>query len=189
MDEYTFVDLIIDPETPGLESLIGKEVYCNDVPLACLAHANEHHGAGILREIRHESADYPFRVEIPEGGIFGFVCIIPKKEESEPEHVPFKSKEEFVEKYMQIKEGVAFGPFEDNLLQCGIWLKERGQESNVYCMVTEIWDDGVVIGDDKMMTTRVTSDKYFTINGTTTWSELFENYTFLGGSPCGKEKK
>ena len=181
MDEYTFVDLIIDPETPGLESLIGKEVYCNDVPLACLAHANEHHGAGILREIRHESADYPFRVEIPEGGIFGFVCIIPKKEESEPEHVPFKSKEEFVEKYMQIKEGVAFGPFEDSLLQCGMWLKERGQGSDVYCMVTEIRDYGVSVGQEEVFLSEGTASTDFT-----SWQELYMEYTFLDGSLCRK---
>ena len=181
MNEYTFADLIINPKTPNLESLIGKEVYCNDVPLACLDHANEHRGAGILREVCRESADYPFRVEIPEGGIFGFVCIIPKKEESEPEYVPFESKEEFVEKYTQIKAGVAFGPFEDSLLQCGIWLKERGQESDVYCMVTEIWKEGVSVGQEEVFLTEGTVSTDFT-----SWRELCMEYTFLDGSPCGK---
>ena len=189
MNEYVFEELIINPKTPGLESLIGKEVYCNDVPLACLDHANEHRGAGILREVRHESADYPFRVEIPEGGIFGFVCIIPKKEESEPEYVPFKSKEEFVEKYMQIKEGVAFGPFEDSLLQCGMWLKERGQESDVYCMVTEIWNDGVALGHSKICTVQNTSGEYSTVIEITSWKDLYKGFTFLDGSPCGNLKE
>ena len=36
MDEYTFKDLIIDPETSGLENLIGKEVYFDDVPIHCI---------------------------------------------------------------------------------------------------------------------------------------------------------
>lgn len=171
MDEYTFVDLIINPETPGLESLIGKEVYCNDVPLACLDHANEHRGAGILREVRRESTDYPFRVEIPGGGIFGFVCIIPKKEESEPEYVPFESKEEFVEKYMQIKEGVAFGPFEDSLLQCGMWLQDKEMEAR--WMVTGMWNDGVILGSNQSVIT---------------WDELLKDYIFLDGAPCGRLK-
>lgn len=184
MNEYVFEDLIINPKTPNLESLIGKEVYCNDVPLACLDHANEHRGAGILREVRLESADYPFRVEIPEGGIFGFVCIIPKKEESEPKYVPFKSKEEFVEKYMQIKEGVAFGPFEDSLLQCGMWLKEKDADYALF-MVTEIWSCGVVFSGD-MKTTEELDGEDFTINEATTWEKLLMLYTFLDGSPCGK---
>ena len=184
MDEYTFVDLIINPETPGLESLIGKEVYCNDVPINCIKYANEHRGAGILREVRHESTDYPFRVEIPEGGILGFVCIIPKKEESEPEYVPFESKEEFVEKYMQIKEGVAFGPFEDSLLQCGMWLK--GKESGAYYMVTEIWGCGVVISSSDMKTVRIGEDKYYTVNRVIHWKNLLQYFTFLDGSLCGK---
>lgn len=186
MNEYVFEDLIINPKTPNLESLIGKEVYCNDVPLACLDHANEHRGAGILREVRLESADYPFRVEIPEGGIFGFVCIIPKKEESEPEYVSFESKEEFVEKYMQIREGVAFGLFEDSLLQCGMWLKERGRESDVYCMVTEIWNDGVALGRSKTYNVQNISGEYSTVIETTSWEDLYKGFTFLDGSPCGK---
>ena len=184
MDEYTFENLIINPETPSLESLVGKEVYCNDVPLACLDHANEHRGAGILREVRYESTDYPFRVEIPEGGILGFVCIIPKKRESEPEYVPFESKEEFVEKYVQIKEGVAFGPFEDSLLQCGMWLK--GKESGAYYMVTEIWGCGVVISSSDMKTVKIGEDKYYTVNRVIHWKNLLQYFTFLDDSPCGK---
>lgn len=184
MNEYVFEDLIMNPKSPGLESLIGKEVYCNDVPLACLDHANEHRGAGILREVRRESTDYPFRVEIPEGGILGFVCIIPKKEESEPEYVPFESKEEFVEKYMQIKEGVAFGPFEDSLLQCGMWLK--GKESGAYYMVTEIWGCGVVISSSDMKTVKIGEDKYYTVNRVIHWKNLLQYFTFLDGSPCGR---
>ena len=41
MDKYTRENLIIDPETQGLEDVIGKEVYANDVPLYCLKCANE----------------------------------------------------------------------------------------------------------------------------------------------------
>ena len=173
MNEYVFEDLIINPKTPNLENLIGKEVYCNDVPLACLDHANEHRGAGILREVRHESADYPFRVEIPEGGIFGFVCIIPKKEESEPEYVPFESKEEFVERYKEVMEVVEFDSFEDNLFQCGMWLKHADDDPNksVYRLVSLIKDAGV----------RISEWGFFD------WGDLLlAGSLFLDDTPCGK---
>ena len=183
MDKYTFEDLIINPKIPNLEGLIGKEVYCNDVPLACLDHANEHRGTGILREVRRESTDYPFRVEIPEGGILGFVCIIPKKEESEPKYVPFENAEEFLDAYYHNEISNLDGIYH-YLATRGIWLEDKGEDA--YYMVAEIWDDGVVLGDSKMETTKASSGKYFTINGSTTWDELFENYAFLDGSLCGK---
>lgn len=36
MNRYVFEDLVMNPETPGLEGLIGKEVYFCTVPLDCL---------------------------------------------------------------------------------------------------------------------------------------------------------
>ena len=98
MDEYTFESLIINPKTPGLEDLIGKEVYANDAPLYCLKCANENLQVSILREIRKDDF-FPFRVEDPDGRILGFDCIIPKKEESKPEYIPFKNQEEFLSYY------------------------------------------------------------------------------------------
>ena len=54
MDEYTFENLIINPEAPGLEDLIGKEVYFNDVPIYCIKQANENYQIGILMDVRKE---------------------------------------------------------------------------------------------------------------------------------------
>ena len=169
MNEYVFEDLIMNPKSPGLENLIGKEVYCNDVPLACLDHANEHRGVGILREVRRESTDYPFRVEIPEGGILGFVCIIPKKEESEPEYVPFESKEEFLEAFD------AHTCLNENskekavLYRYGMWVRQKDDFSAH--QVISIFFGGVHNGD---------------YADDTTWAELLEEYEFLDGTPCGK---
>ena len=39
MNKYVFEDLIMNPETPDLEGLIGKEVYSDNTPLACLQRA------------------------------------------------------------------------------------------------------------------------------------------------------
>ena len=173
MAEYVFEELIINPKKPGLESLIGKEVYCNDVPLACLDHANEHRRAGILREVREDSTDYPFRVETPEGEVLGFVCIIPKKNEPKPEYAPFESMEEFVKKYEEVRDIVAFGSFEDSLLRCGLWLKtyDFNTKKPMYAHVSRITCEGIQISDDFFIT----------------WEDLLlQGFLFLNDSPCGK---
>ena len=182
MSEYTFADLIVNPETPGLESLVGKEVYFNDVPTFCIRNANDDYMVGILMGI-HKEESAPFYVETPSGCMLNYACIIPKKEESEPKYVPFENAEEFLDAYYHNEISNLDGIYH-YLATRGIWLEDKGEDA--YYMVAEIWDDGVVLGDNKMETTKASSDKYFTINSTTTWGELFENYTFLGGSPCGK---
>lgn len=187
MDKYTCKNLIIDPETQGLEDIIGKEVYANDAPLYCLKCANENLQVGILREIRKNDF-FPFRVEDPDGRILGFDCIIVKKEEPKPEFIPFKSAEEFTDAYDSANYSIKTGTMANRLLNYGgIWLK--GKDSRAYYMVTEIWDCGLVIDDINMKTTKIEEDLYFTVNGVTHWDELFENYAFLDGSPCGKPKE
>ena len=81
MNKYVFEDLIMNPETPDLEGLIGKEVYSDNTPLDCLRRANKDYEIGILREIRKDLI-CPFFVEVPNGMIINYACIIPKKEES-----------------------------------------------------------------------------------------------------------
>lgn len=163
MDEYVFEDLIMNPETPNLERLIGKEVYFSNVPLCCIQWANTNCEVGILKEIDKDDG-FPFRVETPHEDIRGFVCIIPKKEELKPEYIPFQDGREFFNSYLSVESRLEK---EDYFLSNhGIWLKDK--TSKAYYMVTKIWD----IGDD--------SDEI-------SWKELLEYYTFLDGSPCGKE--
>ena len=179
MAEYVFEDLIINPKKPGLESLIGKEVYCNDVPLACLDHANEHRRAGILREIREESTDYPFRVETPEGDILGFVCIIPKKNEPKPEFVPFKSADEFIDEYDNANYSISSGTLENKLLNYGgVWLKSK--KDNSLCMVAGVSNSGLVVCDKE----RTTSEP-IEYNVKMSWAEILADFLFLDGTPCG----
>ena len=113
--------------------------------------------------------------------------VLEKAEKPESQYVPFESKEEFVRRYTEVKEGADFDTFEDNLFQCGMWLKDK--ETGSFFMVTEIWDDGVIVTDRKMKTTKVRDDEYFTINESTTWKELLRDYCFIDGAPCGKESK
>ena len=166
MAEYTFENLIMNPETPGLESLIGKKVYSGTAPLDCLKRANKDYEVGILREIRKDCL-CPFLVEVPNGMIFNYVCIIPKKEEPK-KYVPFENGQEFFNSYLSVESRLEK---EDYFLSNhGIWLMDC--ENGDYFLVTEIWGDGVVLGSNQT---------------TTHWDDLLEDFIFLDGSPCGKE--
>lgn len=67
----------------------------------------------------------------------------------------------------------------------GIWLKHN----DAFLLVVEIWDRGVVVGNGKMETMNIGEDKYLTTNFITDWHELYDKYTFIDGTPCGKEVK
>ena len=171
MDEYTFENLIINPETPGLESIIGKEVYFSDVPIYCIDRANKNYNAGILREVRENYA-VPFLIETSSGCMLNYACIIPKKEESKPKYVPFENQKEFVRAYQKFRESIKYDTFENNLADYGIWVKNK---NGISCaMVLEIWDEGVALGGE-------TQSIY--------WRDLFEYYTFPDSSPCGNLKE
>ena len=179
MDEYTFKDLIIDPETSGLENLIGKEVYFDDVPIHCIKWANEDYEVGILKDVRKDNPA-PFFVETSSGCVLNYPCIIPKKEEPKPEYVPFKNAEEFLDAYYHNETENLDGVYH-YLATRGIWLKDKGAKVAVYCMVTKVWDSGLVICAEKMGT-----DGIIELNNIISWSELYESFTFLGGAPCGR---
>ncbi len=182
MAGYTYEDIIMDPEDPRLEGAIGKVCYFGDYPIGVLDNARNDLPESLfrLKSIDKKSV-YPF---LPDGYEAEWALIIIKKEEPKPKYVPFESVEEFVERYMEVKRGVKSNSFEDNLLQCGMGLKERGREYDVFCLVTELWDYGVVIGEEKMVIRENSVH-----NNTTSWRELYDKYVFIDGSPCGKEVK
>ena len=166
MIEYGFEDIIINPEDPRLEGAIGKECYLSDYPKEALDNA------------RNDSMKYRL-VRIDEKEICPFVdheyednwsIVIIKKEEPKPKYVPFESKGEFIESYMDNRSN---HEYLDHQISClgGIWLKDKDIEG-VFYIVTEMWRDGVVLGSDQ---------------STTKWDDLLYGYTFIDGSPCGKE--
>ena len=179
---YTYEDIIIDPTKEGIGSLIGKEVYFHDSPSRCLWHANEKAASnlGVLVKI---DKDYlsPFVIE-KDGYTDEFACIIEKKEEPKPKpkYVPFENITEFLDAYRNapgcLNEEACY------LSKNGLWLKDN--EIDAYCMVTEIWDMGIVIGNKT-----ITIGETTIFNDITSWDELLEDCTFLDGSPCGKEVK
>ena len=158
MTEYTYKDIIIDPTSEEAKNAIGKKCYMYDSPTMLLKMANSDDDARTLESI--DESDYPFNDKE-----FGseWTCIIVKKEEPK-KYVPFENGQEFFNSYLSVESRLEK---EDYFLSNhGIWLKDK--TSKAYYMVTKIWD----IGDD--------SDEI-------SWKELLEYYTFLDGSPCGKE--
>ena len=182
MAEYTYEDIIMDPEDPRLEGAIGKECYFSDYPKKLLDSARNNSSGYLdcMTNIIKEGV-CPF---VDKKG-YGRTLIIIKKEEPK-KYVPFETLDEFIESYKKAEERIDCSNIEGYIASCGMWLKDTDRD--VYCLVTEIWNYGVVVGDSNMNTTK-DGDEYFTFNGVTEWKKLFMEYTFLDGSPCGKEVK
>lgn len=168
MVEYTYEDIIMDPEDPRLEGAIGKECYFENIPKVILRNArgsDSSFGLFYLKEI-NKTESFPFVDE--NGDDHPFIII--KKEEPKPKYVPFKSITEFLDAYKNLKGCIT----EEELFLYirGIWFKDKF--SKAYCMVAKIEDMGVFVVNylDRIP-----------------WEKLLEYYTFLDGSPCGKEVK
>ena len=163
MIEYTFADIIMDPEDPRLEGAIGKECYLSDFPKIALDVARNNSTIDRLKRIAKEET-CPFVNEEEESN---WAVIIIKKEEQKSKYVPFQDGREFFNSYLSVENRLEK---EDHFLSNhGIWLKRR--ESDDLFMVVDIWDDGVVIGSNQF---------------TTSWNDLSNDYTFLDSSPCGR---
>lgn len=176
MAEYTYKDIIIDPNSEEAKNAVGKICYFSNSP------------RNILSDIYRKSAVEGILTNMDDGyfevdneGYWD--CIILKKEEPKPQYVPFKSKEEFIEAY-HYHDNSKYSETDDILLNYGMWLWSEVDGSRK--LVTEIWNAGVVIGDDKM---RITNEEGHidVFNDTTSWVKLFSEYRFLDGSHCGKE--
>ena len=167
MAEYTYEDIIMDPEDPRLEGAIGKECFFSEYPKRLLNSAknNSPEYLDCLTDIRKEAAC----TFVDKNGS-GWILIIIKKEEPKPEYIPFQDGREFFNSYLSVESRLEK---EDYFLSNhGIWLMDC--ENGDYFLVTEIWGDGVVLGSNQT---------------TTHWDDLLEEFIFLDGSPCGKESK
>ena len=162
MAEYTYKDIIIDPNSEEAKNAVGKICYFSDSPRTLLSEIDcKRPVEGILTNMD----DGYF--EVDNEGYWD--CIILKKEEPKPKYVPFKSIEEFVERYTEVKEGTEFGTFEDNLLQCGMWIKSKDDDD--LSQVTVIREYGICID---------------TISTIVLWKNLLDDFEFIDGTPCGK---
>ena len=168
MAEYTYEDIIMDPDDPRLEGAIGKECYFSDYPKKLLNSAiyNLPEYLDCLTDIRKE-------------GVCTFVdkkgtkwaSIIIKKEEPK-KYVPFESKEEFIRTFDNHTTNLDIVSTEYALLRYGMWIKTIYSEKVFQVTIIEkngIYDDGV--------------------SELINWELLLNEFTFLDGSPCGKEVK
>ena len=179
MAEYTYADIIMDPNDPRLEDAIGKECWLSDYPKEVLDYARNNLKEFRLKSIEKEE-NFPF---VDNNHEDNWALIIIKKEEPK-KYVPFETLDEFIESYKKAEERIDCSNIEGYIASCGMWLKDTDRD--VYCLVTEIWNYGVVVGDSNMNTTK-DGDEYFTFNGVTEWKKLFMEYTFMDDTPCGKE--
>ena len=170
MAEYTYEDIIMDPDDPRLEGAIGKECYFSDCPTKLLESARYNSALYLdcLTNISKEKA-CPFS----DKNGSAWTLIIIKKEEPKPKSkfIPFESADEFIDAYDNANYSVKHGTAENKLFNYGgIWLRNKNDDS-MY-MVIEIWNDGVVLGSDQIATP---------------WKYILDEYTFLDGTTCGKE--
>ena len=179
MDKYTYDNIIIDPTKEGIESLIGKEVYFHNNPSLCLDYANKKSTdhLGVLVEIRKNSL-VPFTIKQGHS-VNEYSCIIEKKDDPKPEFIPFESADEFLDEYDNATYSVNSGALENKLLNYGgVWLKSK--KDNSLCMVSGIWDKGLVICDKKM-----TISDSIEYNVKMSWDKILADFVFLDGTPCG----
>ena len=98
---------------------------------------------------------------------YDFPYFVLEKVEPEPRYVPFESPQEFISAYNKASKEV-MPDTESMLLNSGMWLKWQ----DAYVGITYISRHGVNYGAEFL-----------------DWDELLDEYTFLNGSPCGKEIK
>ena len=180
MIEYTRKDIIMDPNDPRLEGAIGKKVYSSSDINLVLQRANDNEYEMTLTQVEDVDSE-PFTVTDMNEHDFDADFIIIKKEEPKSHYEPFASIEEFLTDYFKSVSNSEC--IQKTISSTGIWLKHN----DAFLLITEIWDRGVVIGDINMQTTEIDEDEYLTVHGVTKWKELLEDYTFLDGTPCGKE--
>ena len=170
MAEYSYDDVNFIGGTERVANALGKECYYGFSAKQVLENAQNDRGSSILKRVDNDNYK-PFGDT--RGGWYPFMIV---KKEPAPRYVPFKSKEEFVERYKEVIEVVEFDSFEDNLFQCGMWLKHADDDPNksVYRLVSLIKDAGVRISE----------------RGFFDWGELLlAGFLFLDDTPCGKEEE
>ena len=160
--KYTWDDIIIDPTSDRAKEAVGKQVYYSQFPNVCLLRANNDDRVlqGILISIDPKNSLGSFIVDGSP-----YACIIVKKEEPKPKYVPFESPQEFISAYNKASKEV-MSDTESMLLNSGMWLKWQDH----YVGITYISKRGVNYGVEFL-----------------DWDELLDEYTFLDGSPVGKE--
>ena len=150
MAEYTYKDVIIDPEVARVE--IGKEYYFGDTPAQVLDSASAECGLYRLMDI-NPRAGYPFEFDT-DLSCSSYPCIIRKKEPKK-KYVPFDLSLE-----------------EDRAKLREAWIRPKDRPS-VGLKIIAMNIDCVFFYGEKGQSTE----------------DLFMEYEFIDGTPCGKLKE
>lgn len=156
MSEYTYADVIIDPNDPRVE--IGAKYYRSDFPKRVLHIANNDEDyIGTLENIDTESPETPFVIKT--GGAYSpWACIIRKKE-PEKRYVPFDLNSEKDRDFLR-----------------GKWMRSKNLDEEGF--IDYFWKidrEGVDVWKAHMSN-----------HGVIYAHHLLSNYVFLDGSPVGK---
>ena len=168
MPEYTWDDIIINPNTEEAKNCIGKEVYYSDNPTLCLSYANSNN-SGYIKILGRIELDnlYPF-VMNDNGSHWGSIILC--KEDTEPEYVPFYTIEEFVKASLIHNK-------DHYLSGTGIWVKEPYD------------DDDAPVCTTMVDSLRVSDNTIFVDGIWLSLKEVLDSYRFLDDTPCGKIKE
>ena len=157
-DKYTYADVIIDPNDPRVE--IGKEYYSGIVSKDVLDFAN--HNEELVKLIEVEpSTKYPFHIK--SDGCDCWTCLLIRKKEPKKKYVPFdlnnpEDRKALMGKTIKANNRPFSRQYVELVISC-FELVDKGAEGvSGYWMANGIKED-----------------------------ELFHDWTFLDGSPCGKE--
>lgn len=156
MADYTYKDIIIDPEDPRIE--IGAEYYSGDTPADCIALANSDKFDGSDRLIAvDKNRERPFASGSDnESNVLWDVCIIRKKEPKK-KYVPFDLSNKEVRDELR-----------------GKWIIPKGHSDSIEKQITLFGTQMTEYGKIWCVEMDITPDK------------LLASWTFIDGTPCGK---
>ena len=109
-DEYTYKDVIIDPEDPRVE--IGKEYYGNSSPFEVLREANGSKDVAELEEVFNDRRGI-FKTN------YGYYPCIIRKKEPEKKYVPFDLSNEIDRRFLSCR-----------------WIRRRNDKGTHIYMIT-----------------------------------------------------
>ena len=169
MAEYTYADVIIDPEDPRVE--IGKEYYWGDTAISTIDRANNKKASLPLFSVdkgRTRTAPFYFC----KGDLSGHAACIIRKKEPEKKYVPFDFDDFTVRRDLMGKTIInnygldGEGEFREVMI---VGFLNKSDED------ADCWSSN---GDTKG-TIAMTIDGWFYAD------ELLKKCTFVDGSPCG----
>ena len=163
-DNYTFENIIVNPNLEEVRLAIGKRVYASNYPVTMLNNAQYGIGEGTLLRVDPYSCE-PFIVKVSEIRECAYTSIIISKEKKRILK-PYTTVEKFLDAY---EEAISKDPK----------YKEIINEKKGMLLKSKIFDNTHTIRQIHKEGVTMSNGKFYP------WSKLMDRYCFLDGSPCG----